>query len=98
MLDYRIPLTGDVLRAFTLGAHVKAQGSTYWNEANTLRQKAYATLGAHADLEFTHCTLSIWGRNLTDTRYNTFMVETSSMAFAQRGNPIQVGMDVRMHF
>ena len=98
---------------FVLGANVTGQGKTWWDEANTFSQKAYALLGAHADYTFPFVdrvndrkigmmTLSLWGRNLTDTGYNTFAVQSSAAGspkyFAQRGNPLQVGIDLRLHF
>ena len=96
MADYRIT---DWL---TLGANVNAQGKTYWDNANTYSQKLYAVLGAHVDLNFNAFNVSFWGRNLTDTNYNTFAVDNSATGtkeyFAQRGNPFQCGVDVRFHF
>jgi len=96
MADYR--LTGWL----TLGANVNAQGKTYWDNANTYSQKLYAVLGAHIDLNFKAFNVSFWGRNLTDTNYNTFAVDNSATGtkeyFAQRGNPFQCGVDVRFHF
>lgn len=96
MADYRLT---DWL---TLGANVNAQGKTYWDNANTYSQKLYAVLGAHIDLNFKAFNVSFWGRNLTDTNYNTFAVDNSATGtkeyFAQRGNPFQCGVDVRFHF
>ena len=95
MADYHIG-------QFTIGANVAAQGKTWWDEANTYAQKFYALLGAHADYDFGPVVVSLWGRNLTDTHYNTFAVQSSAAGgtryFAQRGNPIQFGMDVNIHF
>lgn len=96
MADYRLT---DWL---TFGANVNAQGKTYWDNANTYSQKLYAVLGAHVDLNFKAFNVSFWGRNLTDTNYNTFAVDNSATGtkeyFAQRGNPFQCGVDVRFHF
>lgn len=96
MADYRLT---DWL---TLGANVNAQGKTYWDNANTYSQKLYAVLGAHVDLNFNAFNVCFWGRNLTDTNYNTFAVDNSATGtkeyFAQRGNPFQCGVDVRFHF
>ena len=69
---------------------------------NTYAQNLYAVLGAHVDADFGHFVVSLWGRNLTDTNYNTFVVD-SPMAgtlnhYAQRGNPLQLGVDLRLHF
>ena len=83
-------------------ANVNGQGKTWWDEANTFYQKFYALLGAHADYDFGPVVVSLWGRNLTDTRYNTFAVQSSAAGgthyFAQRANPLQVGIDFRIHF
>ena len=87
---------------FTIGANVAGQGKTWWDEANTYAQKFYAVLGAHADYDFGPVVVSLWGRNLTDTKYNTFAIQSSAAGgtryFAQKANPIQVGMDVNIHF
>ena len=85
----------------TFGANVAGQGKNWWNEANTYYQKLYATLGAHADYDFGKVVVSLWGRNLTDTRYNTFAIESSATGtpcrFGQQGNPLQLGIDVNIH-
>jgi outer membrane receptor for ferric coprogen and ferric-rhodotorulic acid len=87
---------------FSLGAHVTGQGKTWWDEANTYCQKIYALLGAHADYDFGPVLVSLWGRNLTNTHYNTFAIESSAAGaakrFAQPGNPLQLGIDLRLHF
>ena len=95
MADYHIG-------RFTIGANVAGQGKTWWDEANTYSQKLYATLGAHADYDFGPVIVSLWGRNLTDTKYNTFAVQSSAAGgtryFAQRATPLQFGLDVNIHF
>lgn len=109
--DYYVPFvpqhsfsaTGDWhVGKFTLGANVTGQGKIWWDEANTYSQKFYALLGAHADYDFGPVQVSLWGRNLTDTKYNTFAIQSSAAGgtryFAQRANPLQVGVDVNIHF
>lgn len=87
---------------FTIGANMSGQGKIWWDEANTYAQKFYALLGAHADYDFGAVVVSLWGRNITNTHYNTFAVQSKAAGytryFAQRGNPIQFGMDVNIHF
>ena len=95
--------TGDWhIEKFTLGANVTGQGKIWWDEANTFSQKFYALLGAHADYDFGLVQVSLWGRNLTNTKYNTFAVASSAAGgtryFAQKANPLQVGVDVNIHF
>ena len=95
MTDYRIG-------KFTFGLNVAGNGPTYWDVDNEYRQKLYATLGAHAMVDFGCIKLNVWGRNLTDTKYNTMLVNSSidgtNRSFAQQGNPLQVGADIIMHF
>lgn len=86
---------------FLVGADVKGQGYTEWNEANTFGQKAYVLLGAHVGYDFGSCQVKLWGRNLTDAKYNTFAVESKAtgeaLRFAQRGNPLQLGIDLNIY-
>ena len=86
---------------FLVGADLSGQGYTEWNEANTFGQKAYVLLGAHMGYDFGSCNVKLWGRNLTDTKYNTFAVESKAageaLRFAQRGNPLQLGIDINIH-
>ena len=95
MTDYRIG-------KFTIGLNMSGNGPTYWDVDNEYRQKLYATLGAHAMVDFGCIKLNVWGRNLTDTKYNTMLVNSSidgtNRSFAQQGNPLQVGADLIMHF
>lgn len=101
-LDYRWDLTSGPLRAITLGANLTAQGKTYWDEANTVSQRLYAVLGAHVGLDLGRVSLNLWGRNLTDSRYNVFATSSGATGrlswFGQRGNPLQIGADVKIHF
>lgn len=95
MADYR-------LNKFTIGLNAAGQGKIWWDEANTYAQNFYATLGAHADYDFGPAVVTLWGRNLTNTHYNTFAISSTAAGsqkyFAQRANPLQIGFDVRLHF
>ena len=86
----------------TFGANLSGQGNIWWDEANTYLQNFYALLGAHVDYDLGPAVVTLWGRNLTDTKYNTFAISSSAAGgtryFAQRANPLQVGVDVRIHF
>ena len=94
MADYHIG-------KFTIGANVNGQGKIWWDEANTYAQDFYALLGAHADYDFGPVVVSLWGRNLTNTHYNTFAIQSSAAGgtryFAQKANPIHFGLDVNIH-
>ncbi len=94
--DYRFDL-GRTLRSITVGANVSGMGKTYWDNANLYSQKLYATLGAHATFDFGAMQVKLWGRNLTDARYNVFAVETGGRYYAQCGRPLTAGIDLRLH-
>ena len=102
MADYRFDFSDQFVRNLTVGANFNAQGKTWWDEANTYSQKFYGVLGAHVCADFGVFKLNVWGRNLTDTRYNTFAFSNKATGkevfMAQRGNPFQVGADLSIHF
>ncbi|MBR1933983.1 MAG: TonB-dependent receptor [Prevotella sp.] len=102
LADYRIDVANDaVLRSVVLGLNVTGRGKTYWDEANVASQKMYVLLGAHARFNMGCVDVDFWGRNLTDTKYCTFALMTdrnTGKYIGQRGLPLQLGVDVRMHF
>ncbi len=102
MADYRLDFHESVVKSLTIGANLHAQGKIWWNEANTYSQKFYAVLGAHVCADLGVCKVNLWGRNLTDSKYNTFAFSSKATGqevfMAQRGNPFQMGVDVNIHF
>lgn len=102
MLDYRFDINKGILNSLTLGANVNSMGNIYWDEANTFSQKFYAVAGAHLAADMGLVNVNIWARNITDTKYNTFAFLSKATGApvysAQRGNPFQMGVDIRLHF
>ncbi|MBQ8655862.1 MAG: TonB-dependent receptor [Prevotella sp.] len=102
MCDYRFDFSDSFVQSLTVGANVNAQGKIWWDEANTYSQKFYAVLGAHVCADLGLCKVNLWGRNLTDSKYNTFAFSSKATGreifMAQRGNPFQMGVDVSLHF
>lgn len=99
LADYRIGVSDDeVLRAVTVGANLTGNGRTYWDDANTAWQNLYTLLGAHVLVDMGCVDVDFWGRNLTDTKYCTFAMPFSGSYIGQRGNPFQLGVDVRVKF
>ena len=100
--DYRLDINKGALRSVTCGLNVNAQGKTYWDSANSYGQNFYAVMGAHIDVDLSPVTISFWGRNITNTNYNVFAIDSSfggeTLYFAQRGAPFQCGFDVSFHF
>lgn len=102
MADYRIAFNSNLLRNMVFGMNVNMQGKTYWDNGNTYSQDVYAVLGGHIAFDFGIMQLNVWGKNLTDTNYNTFAVDNAATGkreyFAQRGNPFQCGVDLSFRF
>ncbi len=99
---YRQDFSHSFLHSLSYGLNMAVLGKIYWNEENTYAQNLYATLGARIDADFGAFSVGIWGKNLTDTRYNTFAVSSAATGtteyFAQRGTPLQIGFDLSVHF
>ena len=97
--DFRQPLNSSLLTAVSFGANILAAGDIMWDEANTHQQDFYATLGAHLSLEFDRdIELTLWGKNLTDTDYNTFCFDSMNRRYAQRGIPCHFGAEFKVKF
>lgn len=100
--DWTIPLTKGSIESIVVGINTTAQGKIYWDEANTFCQKFYALVGAHADINMKRFTISLWGKNITSTKYNSFAFSSNATGrqtyLAQRGTPFQIGMDINIHF
>lgn len=104
-LDYRIDVDNPTLRSIVAGVNMTGQGKTYWDEANYASEDFYALLGAHLDFNLNISAvkgqLSLWGRNITNTHYNTFgfaYQEPGGTYYGQRGNGAQMGVDLKLHF
>ncbi len=93
--DYTLPSIGNFTPVLSL--NTRGAGKIYWNDANTVSQKFYATLGASLTVNHARGSVSIWGENLTDTRYNTFYFVSIGNAFVQRARPVTYGVTVRMN-
>ena len=92
MTDYNINTT------WAVGVAVAGAGRVYWTEANNLWQDFYATLSAHvvARINDMMC-ITLWGKNLTQTQYDTFCFESMNKCFTQRCHPLQIGIDLKLH-
>ena len=85
-------------QSLTFGANVTGAGKIYWTEANNASQDFYATLNGYVSLKTKAVQVDLWGRNLTDNEHTTFYFESMGRGYEQRCKPLQVGVDVRLHF
>lgn len=76
---------------------ITAVGDIYWTEDNKLKQPFYALLNANVELKKGPISWNFWGKNLTNTVYNTYTF-VSSAAFAQQGKPAAFGTSLTYRF
>lgn len=95
--SYTFTFDHPTVQQLTLAADWRGIGSIYWNEANTLSQPFYMTLGAQVALRMKHTTLTLWGRNLTNTDYNVFYFKSVGEEFYSKGRPLQIGIRLNIN-
>lgn len=81
---------------FEVEAHVRGIGPIAWNEANTLEEPFYATLGADARVRLGRFQVYLRGENLTGTRYRTFYFKSMGNEFFQVSKPAIVTLGVQV--
>ena len=84
------------LQNIKLYTGAKGNGRIYWTRENDLSQPFYALLDARVTVTHNDLELSLWGENLTDTRYDAFSFVTRGQVFSQRGRPLQAGIELRL--
>jgi outer membrane receptor protein involved in Fe transport len=97
-LTYSHIFRGKSVDSFSLSARYLGAGKIYWTEKNDVFQKYYSTLDIEGSVNFSIFEVSVWLRNLTNSKYNTFYFETLGEGFAQYGRPFNYGAGVKMKF
>ena len=82
----------------TLNASWQGAGKIYWDEANTLEQDFYSQLGGSIALKKGAFTLSLWGRNLTNTDFYTFYFKSVGNNFFNPSKPCRMGVTLDFVF
>lgn len=95
--SYVWTINSPILQYITITADWRGVGSIYWDEANTLKQPFYSTLGAQLSLRMRDVTLTLWGRNLTNTDYNVFYFKSVGEEFFSKGRPIHAGIKLNIN-
>ncbi len=87
-----------IAKALTFGANYSGAGRIYWTEQNNAYQNYYSMLGARVTLDMHPLSISVWGRNLTNSHHNTFWFVSANRAYEQHVKPIQFGLDAKFSF
>lgn len=96
-LQYNKLFSGGFIDQFTASVQFSGTGNIYWNELNDISQPFYGTLNAKAGIRKEAVTLSLWGRNLTDTKYHAFYFESRNIPFLQLGKPLRFGVELSVN-
>ena len=93
-IQYNKHLQGKWLDQVYASAQLNGAGKIYWTEYNDISQDFYLTLNARVGVRKDKFNVSLWGKNLTDTRYSAFYFESFGNPFIQLGKLLQFGVEV----
>ena len=96
-VNYTIPCQKDWLDKIVLMGQYNGVGSLYWEESNKNQQDFYGLLNARVTLYKGLQSLSIWGRNLLNTYYNSYLFSMGVQNYCQQGRPFTFGIDLTIN-
>lgn len=73
-------------------------GLLYWDLKNDLQETPYRMVNAKVSFIKGAVQFDIWGKNLLNADYHSFLFEASGSTFMQKGKPMQVGVNVSVKF
>ena len=91
------PSSTSFINKIVLTAGLTGIGKIYWAEDNEVAQNFYALLNAKISITSGIFTWECWGKNITDTHYNTYCFK-SSADYAQIGKPAYFGTSLLVKF
>jgi outer membrane receptor protein involved in Fe transport len=95
---YSKQFTNESIDSFSILAQYNAAGKIYWTEANDINQKFYGLLDLKVTVTKGIFSLSLWTKNALNTDYAAFYFESMQHPLAQKGKPLQAGVDVSIKF
>lgn len=87
-----------ILDKIRIGVIYRGAGAIYWTDANNHHQPYYSVLDGKISFIRKSIQLDLWGRNLTDTEYESYYFEMAPKAFIQNGRPMQLGVNLSVNF
>lgn len=74
------------------------QGELYWDLENNYKEKTYGMLNGKISFVYKDIQLDVWGKNLTNSKYNSFLFEALGNTYVQPGRPMQIGLNLSVKF
>lgn len=85
------------VKGLSLSVSAYGAGRTWWNEDNSLWQKAYCLFGADASVDFAGFQLFAHATNLFGKDYGVFCFKSVGNTFVQNGRPRSVIIGVKIN-
>ena len=95
--EYNFNFNKRLIDKLILQINWQGAGKIYWTENNFLNQPFYGLAGASILWKKSGFTLTVWGKNLTNTEYNTFYFKSVGNSFVQKGKPVQAGISININ-
>ncbi len=97
---YRWPVSLTWLDDVTFHALYTGVGEIYWNDSNTAKQNGYGLLNASIGFSKSFADVTLWARNILDTKYNVYYFDIPQLqaSYVQPGIPFLIGLDVKLKF
>ena len=73
-------------------------GVIYWNLTNSYKEERHGLLNAKISFIRNSFQFDIWGRNILNTDYRSFLFEALGKTYVQMGKPMQVGLNLSVNF
>ena len=94
--DYRFIFSHKFFQSLLLNVNTQAFGTIWWNEDNTEKQSFYALVNANITLQMKYISLTLWGKNLSNTEYDVFRFVSMGKTLMQSGKPITFGTKINI--
>jgi len=95
--EYYFNFNKKLIDRLTFQIDWRGVGKIYWSENNNLFQPFYGLTGASVLLKKGGLTFVVWGKNLTNTGYNTFYFKSVGNSFVQQGKPFHAGISLNIN-
>lgn len=96
--QYDFVFRGALVDKLSLNCNYKGMGKMYWNEDNKAVQPFYGLWNAQITASKANVDFSVWGRNLTGTKYLGYYFESGARKLGKAGKPLTAGASVTCRF
>lgn len=98
--EYTLALNRKLFDRVTVAATYTGAGKIYFTQANDSKasQDFYSLLNANVFAERGMLRAGVWAKNLLSSSYKVFYFESMGRSFAQKGRPLQAGVEVMLKF